>query len=87
MERVERVSVTDFLATCGGILGLFIGFSAMSVIELIYYPFLRLFWMIRRMKEENDKEQSGQRANNSNPNETSKDNENRAHSVSNGIVV
>ena len=86
MERVETVTVTDFLAMCGGVLGLFMGFSALSFIELIYYPFLRLFWMIQRMKEENEREQSDQRKNNSNPNETSKGNENRAHSVSNEIV-
>ena len=82
---MERVTVIDFLAMCGGILGLFIGFSALSAIELIYYPFLRLFWMIRRMKEENDKEKSDQREKKENG--TTTDNERREHSVSNRIVI
>lgn len=81
MERTERYTVTDFLAVCGGILGLFIGFSALSFIELIYYPFLRLFWTVRRMRTEDNEKQSNQNANDAVPNE------NQTHSVSNGNNV
>ena len=85
MERVETVTVSDFLAMCGGTVGLFIGFSALSVVELIYYPFLRLFWMVQRMKTEKDeKEANKDTANKTVPDETQMDTENQAHSVSNG---
>lgn len=78
MKRMETVTISEFLAICGGILGLFMGFSALSVIELVYYPTLRLFWMIQRMKTENDKAESNERANT----ESTIDIENRT--VSNG---
>ena len=81
MQRVETVTVVDFLAMCGGVLGLFMGFSAVTVVELIYYPFLRLFWMIRRLKTENDEQKSKEGA--KADSETSIDTEKRAHSVSN----
>ena len=54
------------------------GFSALSSIELIYYPSLRLFWNVRRLNAEKDKEKSDQRENSETPNDT----ENRANSVS-----
>ena len=84
MERVERYTVSDFLAVCGGILGLFIGFSALSFIELIYYPFLRLYWMVWRMRKEDNEQQSNQNAKDAAPKDTSIDNENRKHLVSKG---
>ena len=51
-ERVEKYTFFDFLAICGGLLGLFLGISLLSIIELIYYSTLRLFWTIRRWKSE-----------------------------------
>ena len=44
----------DFLASCGGFLGLFLGMSALSIIELLYYSTLRLFWTFRRIKSESN---------------------------------
>ena len=41
-KRSEIYSMNDFLSDCGGILGLFMGVSFVSVIELIYYFTLRL---------------------------------------------
>lgn len=53
VKRNEVHTFTDFLAICGGVLGLFLGISALSIIELVYYTTLRLFWNIRREKYEN----------------------------------
>lgn len=44
---------TDFLAVCGGLLGLFLGVSVLSIFELIYYATLRVFWSNRRKIAEN----------------------------------
>lgn len=52
LERVEVYSSSDFLAICGGLLGLFLGVSALSIIEFVYYFTLRLFWTIRRARTE-----------------------------------
>lgn len=52
-ERIERFSVVDFLPLCGGLLSVFMGVSVLSLIELVYFATLRLFWMIRRWKSEN----------------------------------
>ncbi|KAJ8951539.1 hypothetical protein NQ318_020412 [Aromia moschata] len=41
-ERNELYGLTDFLANCGGILGLFIGFSFLSIVEVFYFLTLRL---------------------------------------------
>lgn len=50
-RRNESQTYTDFLAICGGLLGLFLGVSALSIIEFIYYSTLRLFWNIRSWNE------------------------------------
>lgn len=42
-KRSELYGVTDFLANCGGIFGLFMGFSILSMVEMLYYASLR-FW-------------------------------------------
>lgn len=62
-QRVETVTISDFLAFCGGILGLFMGFSALSVIEIIYYPLLRLYWMYQRLKTEKEEKKPDESAN------------------------
>lgn len=43
---VETYSFTDFFAICGGLLGLFLGVSFLSIVEIIYFVTLRLFWTI-----------------------------------------
>lgn len=53
MKRVEVYTNTDFIALVGGLLGLFMGFSVLSVIEFVYYFTLRFYWIIRRTKREN----------------------------------
>lgn len=52
VHRKETYTWTDFLAVCGGLLGLLLGISALSIIELVYYSTLRLFWTFRRLKSE-----------------------------------
>lgn len=48
MKRKEVYTVVDFLAICGSLLGLFLGISALSIVELIYYSTFRWFWYFRR---------------------------------------
>ncbi|XP_058985354.1 pickpocket protein 28-like [Musca domestica] len=47
-KRSELYGYADFLANCGGILGLFMGFSILSLIEFFYHMTLRLLSNMRR---------------------------------------
>ncbi|XP_018335267.1 pickpocket protein 28 [Agrilus planipennis] len=47
-ERNELYGHTDFFANCGGLLGLFMGFSVLSVVEIIYFLSLRIICNIRK---------------------------------------
>lgn len=49
-KRSELYGQTDFLANCGGLLGLFMGVSVLSIIEVIYYCTLRLGCTLRIRK-------------------------------------
>ncbi|CAH0755771.1 unnamed protein product [Diatraea saccharalis] len=51
-RRSELYGQTDFLANCGGLLGLFMGFSILSVAEILYFLTLRLGCVIWRRKTE-----------------------------------
>ncbi len=46
-ERGELYGFTDFFSNVGGLLGLCLGFSALSLIEFIYFFTLRLILNIR----------------------------------------
>lgn len=46
-ERNELYGTVDLLDNCGGLLGLFVGFSLLSVIEIFYYLTLRLLCNIK----------------------------------------
>lgn len=46
-KRSELYGRTDFLASCGGLIGLFIGVTALSFVEFFYYFTLRLAWTLR----------------------------------------
>ncbi|XP_055382467.1 pickpocket protein 28-like [Condylostylus longicornis] len=54
-KRSELYGTTDFLANCGGLLGLFMGVSALSIIELVYFCTVRLITNLkmrsRKMKQ------------------------------------
>ncbi|XP_013179934.1 PREDICTED: sodium channel protein Nach [Papilio xuthus] len=55
-RRSELYGQTDFLANCGGLLGLFMGFSILSVAEILYFLTLRIFCMVGRKR--NSKKQA-----------------------------
>lgn len=42
INRVETNTMYDFISSCGGLLGLFMGASVISVVEMIYHFTLRL---------------------------------------------
>ncbi|XP_044258537.1 pickpocket protein 28-like [Tribolium madens] len=46
-ERNELYGPTDFLANFGGLLGLFTGFSVLSLMEILYFLSVRIFCNIR----------------------------------------
>lgn len=52
LKRSEQYSYADFMAICGGLLGLFLGVSALSIIEFFYYTTVRLFCTIWTSKNE-----------------------------------
>lgn len=47
-ERNELYGQTDFLANCGGILGLFTGFSFLSIVEVVYFLTLKLMCNVKK---------------------------------------
>ncbi|KAL1497372.1 hypothetical protein ABEB36_008353 [Hypothenemus hampei] len=49
-ERNELFDNFDFLANVGGLLGLFIGFSLLSMVELIYFLTLRIICNVKLYK-------------------------------------
>jgi acid-sensing ion channel, other len=47
MERAQLFGPTELVAQFGGLLGLFLGFSLMSVLELVYFCTIRLICDIK----------------------------------------
>jgi acid-sensing ion channel, other len=43
----QKLTTLDFVSLCGGSLGLFLGISAVSVIELVYFFTIRLFFKMK----------------------------------------
>uniref|UniRef100_A0AAG5DG39 Pickpocket n=1 Tax=Anopheles atroparvus TaxID=41427 RepID=A0AAG5DG39_ANOAO len=41
IKRSELFGISDFLANCGGVLGLFMGVSILSIVEILYYCTLK----------------------------------------------
>ncbi|KAH8375195.1 hypothetical protein KR200_002252 [Drosophila serrata] len=50
-RRSELYGTTDFLANCGGLLGLFMGVSMLSIVELIYFCTVRLISNLRMRRK------------------------------------
>ncbi|XP_031635398.1 pickpocket protein 28-like [Contarinia nasturtii] len=50
INRKEAYTLADFVASCGGLLGLFLGVSLLSIVEFIYYFTLRLCCRISQHK-------------------------------------
>ncbi|KAJ6650121.1 Pickpocket protein 28, partial [Pseudolycoriella hygida] len=53
-ERSELYGPTDFLANCGGLLGLFMGVSLLSFVEILYHITLRLCCNLRKNASSKD---------------------------------
>ncbi|KAJ8727775.1 hypothetical protein PYW07_001894 [Mythimna separata] len=51
-RRSELFGLIDFLANCGGLLGLFLGFSFLSLVEIFYFLSLRLCCTLKKDLEE-----------------------------------
>lgn len=49
-KRSELYGLTDFLANCGGLLGLCMGVSLLSLVELCYFCTVRPFSLWRKQK-------------------------------------
>ncbi|GLV39865.1 pickpocket 26 [Carabus blaptoides fortunei] len=47
-HRSELFSQTDFLADCGGLLGLFMGISLSSLMEIVYYFTIRIWCRLKK---------------------------------------
>lgn len=43
LKRYGSYDAVSFLSTCGGLLGLFLGVSVLSVVEVFYFFFMRMF--------------------------------------------
>lgn len=52
--RSEMYTTANFLALCGGILGLFLGVSVLSIIEFFYFSTLRLYLTLRQWKDDHN---------------------------------
>lgn len=50
-RRAEMYSEIDFIASCGGILGLFMGFSILSIVEIVYFSTLRISCSLRKRRQ------------------------------------
>jgi Amiloride-sensitive sodium channel len=50
-ERRELYGRTDFLANCGGLLGLFLGISVFSFVEFVFYFTARLWCYLKKPNE------------------------------------
>ncbi|XP_055621987.1 pickpocket protein 28-like [Toxorhynchites rutilus septentrionalis] len=50
-KRTELYGTTDFIASCGGILGLCMGVSLLSLVELLYFCSIRPLMLMKRTME------------------------------------
>lgn len=46
-HRSELYGRTEFLANCGGVVGLFIGLSILSFVEIVYFLTIRICFKLR----------------------------------------
>lgn len=53
LKRSETHTISNFLAMCGGLFGLFLGCSALSIVEFIYTITRRLYLHYRQRKSQN----------------------------------
>ena len=53
-ERGELYSFVELFSNIGGLLGLCMGFSALSLVEFAYFFTLRLFFNVKMSRREKD---------------------------------
>ncbi|XP_055692300.1 pickpocket protein 28-like [Lutzomyia longipalpis] len=51
LRRGELFGKTDFVANCGGLLGLFMGVSLLSIVEIVYFCTIRLLYRLKENRE------------------------------------
>ncbi|XP_031637918.1 pickpocket protein 28-like [Contarinia nasturtii] len=51
--RSESYTFMGIIGYCGGLLGLFLGISLLSIVEMIYFATFRWFWSPRRSRNDN----------------------------------
>ncbi|XP_055840691.1 pickpocket protein 28-like [Episyrphus balteatus] len=51
LTRSELYSTIDFIANCGGLLGLFMGVSVLSVFEILYFFTIRVLWNLKSRQQ------------------------------------
>lgn len=51
LHRSELYGQTDFIANCGGLLGLCMGFSFFSLLEILYFLTIRIWCYIKNKEE------------------------------------
>jgi hypothetical protein len=47
--RSERYGFIDFISNCGGLMGLFMGMSIVSIVEIFYYTAVFLYHLIFKL--------------------------------------
>lgn len=57
LKRAELFGITDFIANCGGLLGLFMGVSLLSIVEIIYFCTIRLIYRIKGQTQQQRRDQ------------------------------
>jgi hypothetical protein len=50
----QQLTIIDFISYCGGSLGLFLGFSAVSLLEIVYYFTLRIICLKKQQTQVTD---------------------------------
>lgn len=53
LKRTEIYGLDNLIASCGGLLGVFVGLSSFSVIEAIYYLYVRYILYNKNKKNKN----------------------------------
>lgn len=51
LKRAELFGITDFIANCGGLLGLFMGVSLLSIVEIIYFCTIRWIYRLKGKRQ------------------------------------
>jgi Amiloride-sensitive sodium channel len=55
-QREELYTTTNFIADCGGLLGLFLGVSVISFLEIAYFCTIRLYLKLRHSERLDDEQ-------------------------------